>query len=836
MAQSYQDPNMGLLVVPGSYILAKIANTDSGVASNGVITLIGEAAMGLDYSNEESLEDNFFTPSDLGAVVAKYRSGPLGDGFRGAIKPSTDPDLPGSVSAVYLIKTNEGGTASKAILDSLSAAYATLFARSPGAAGSLIYFTNAETAEVKPTTSSFTYISPVGGLTQTFRVNGGAAVTGTITAAMTPTAYVAAVEALAGVTASGGADRLTIAAGRVSDASTLAVAATGNQVVVTISTGWSVTPTVGDTMIIPAGSAIVGAANANAGSYVVTAVSSTTITAIKLSDHNKPGAAAGTVTAPANVGAVDIASITADLVCYSPVTITGESSTIVNGTGKTLEINQTTAVEFVAYQLATTTPVTWLSVSGAPAVLVSASELSVTTTVSRQSDGVSDTFSAGGDIALKVGYTGTTASMVINSTTLTITVTGGSGANLGPLTLADYPTIADLVTYIGAHTGYVAAVGNTALGQQPPTVLDEGTYTCGSTYGSYTARVKMDGVAYYLAVRDNSSLVTLSDDSTPAASGLPKAYATNTFLAGGTAGTTTDATYEAALAAVEDLDCNFVVPLFCRDYTDDVADAITASGSTYTIANIHAATLDHCVAMSKPLVGKARQAFLSSRGGFQDARDVAAGLASHLVSLSFQDCKVSLGGIVQAKPWMTACKAAGAQSAAFYKGFFNKQMAVSGWVTSDASFNPNNLGQKTTALKSGLLVGFKAKDGGYKFLSDQTTYQKDNNSFYNSIQAIYAIHLVGATYKERTQRAIVGQSIADLSATQIAGIIKTISNDLLRVKLISPSDDAPSGYKNIVVKISGPVAQITLDVFVTTCIYFVPIVYNVNQITQTATL
>lgn len=837
MAQSYLDPNIGNMVIPDAYVLGKVATGSSGVATNGVVALVGEATMGADFSNEDSLEDQYFLSTDLGAVTAKYGSGPLVEAFRNIVSPSTDPQITGSVNAVYLIKTNEGASAYKAILDKLGAAYATFYARSAGSAGNLIYFTVSETAEVRPTTSSFTYIPPVGTLTQTLRVNGGAAVTASVTAAMTPTSYVSTVDGLSGIDATGGSDRLVINASRVSDASTLVVAASGNQITVTISTGWSVVPTAGDTLVISATSAVKGDSDQNVGGYVVTAATATTITAVKLSDASKGGAVAGVVTAPVPVVVpVDIASTTADLICYSPVTITGSSATEVLGIGKTLEINQTTTTEYVNYLLATTTVATWLSVSGAPVVITSASERSVTTTISRDSDAISDSFDAGGDIALKVGYTGTTASVVVTSTTMTFTVTGGAGASLGPLTLSDFPTISDLATYINSQTGYTAAYGSAALGQKSPTGLDEGTYNCGTTYGAQTCRIKMDAVSYYEAVRDNSSLVTLSDDQTPAAAGLPGNYSTTTFLAGGSKGSTTNSIYTDALAALENLDVNFIVPLFSRDATSDISDGLTDAASTYTIDHILSSTKTHCVDMCKPLNGKPRQACFGIRGSFQDARDTSGDLASHLVTLSFQDAKVTeASGTVQEKPWMTAVKAAGTQAAAFYQAIFNKSIDVSGFVTYDSSFNYNSKGDVTRALKSGLLVGKKTKSG-FVFVSDQTTYQKDNNAIFNSMQAIYAKHLVEITLKDRVQKAVIGQSTADLSAAGIAGIISGIMFDLRRLKLISPSKGAPSGYKNVVVEVSAPVVQITLDVFLTTAYYFAPIVFNVSTVQQSASL
>jgi hypothetical protein len=92
-------------------------------------------------------------------------------------------------------------------------------------------------------------------------------------------------------------------------------------------------PSVGDTLVIPAGSAFAGAANANVGAYVVTAASATSITATKLSDAAKPAAVAGIITNPAAVSATSVVATT-DIAAYAPVTITVASAVVVDGSAR----------------------------------------------------------------------------------------------------------------------------------------------------------------------------------------------------------------------------------------------------------------------------------------------------------------------------------------------------------------------------------------------------------------------------------------------------------------------------------------------------------------------
>ena len=58
--------------------------------------------------------------------------------------------------------------------------------------------------------------------------------------------------------------------------------------------------------------------------------------------------------------------------------------------------------------------------------------------------------------------------------------------------------------------------------------------------------------------------------------------------------------------------------------------------------------------------------------------------------------------------------------------------------------------------------------------------------------------------------------------------------DFLRLRWIAPSDDAPKGYQNAVVRISGGVRQIAIEVKLAGLIYFVPISLTISQVEQSA--
>lgn len=832
MAQSTNLPGGQTVYIPNSYAGYAVLNSNSGLSANGILMVVGESAMGPDFTLETDLSQNAFGPDQQADVIAKYGSGNLVDAFRSAIVAVNDPTIGSSFNRVILVKTNPSAKAQVNLLASnLSSTYGVLADQSYGKQGNLIYYTvNSNTAEAKPTTGAFTFLPPIASLNAAVRVNGGASEAITISGAELPPAVVSAFAGLTGVSATGGANRGCITA----VSGTLAVVATGNNVVITISTPFAALPTAGDTLYVPSGSAIEGSGNANCGSYVVNASGANTISATKLMDATgSPGA----LTAPVNVSATNIAAIT-DAECFAPIVVTLSGSSVIDGAGKSLEINELTSgtdlLSNCCYALSTT-KVAWVSKSVAPQLLVSASEQSILMNINRQSDGTSESFTAGGRIALTLGYVGTTGTATITGTAFTTTVAGGTGAALS-INLANYNTLNDLAVFINAQTGYSCVVGNAALGQFPPSALDDGTFGICSTFGNKTGRAKVDAYDFFTDLTADSTVVQLGVPAAQAASGLPGIVTTPTFLAGGTLGGTSDAIFQNALVALEAVVGNFLIPCISQDATADILLGLTDSSSSYTIAATNAACKTHVLAMSTQKARRRRQAFCSIRSVFTVDEAAAYGMASARVSMSFQDMKdLGLNGIQQWQPWYSAVKAAGAQAAAGYKALVNKQINCSGVLQAAGDFKDSNTSMVENALIAGLLVMQRDQNnGGYIWVSDQTTYSVDNNFVYNSIQAVYAADTIASTLEIRMGNAFVGQSIADVSAAQALSAIQAIMGDLFKQKLVAASSDAALGYKNAVVKVNGPVMAVTLEVKLAGAIYFVPINFLVSQVTQTA--
>lgn len=460
----------------------------------------------------------------------------------------------------------------------------------------------------------------------------------------------------------------------------------------------------------------------------------------------------------------------------------------------------------------------------------SSAESEVEVSIVRPDINLNETLEAKGQIALQIGYNGTTATLTISGTSLTTTVTGGAGTNLS-VDLKQYATVADLVSYINSQTDYTAAA--TAAGaQMSPADLDNVSAIgiCSTGAGLRPGRVKRS-LKNFKDVVNTSSAVEFEAAEVE---GLPAPMATAVFLANGSKGSTTAASYVDAMTKLEGIATNFVVPLFSRDASEDIADGLTESSSTYTIDAIHASTKNHVLLMSTPKLKRHRVAILSYKGTFSEAQAKAATLASFRTYLAFQDVdQVDSKGVVQTyQPWYAAAIAAGMQAAGFYKSFTNKLANVISY-RDPSGFDSGSPGDVETALLAGLMT-LQAATAGVKWVSDQSTYGLDSNFVYNSLQAVYAADILALDLAESFQTTFVGQSLADVDAATALAFLASRMQIYRQLKLIAASDDAPVGYKNESIVINGPIMDVKVEVKLATTIFFIPITLEISQVQQSA--
>ena len=192
----------------------------------------------------------------------------------------------------------------------------------------------------------------------------------------------------------------------------------------------------------------------------------------------------------------------------------------------------------------------------------------------------------------------------------------------------------------------------------------------------------------------------------------------------------------------------------------------------------------------------------------------------------------SANEIVNYMPWHTACIAAGMQAAGFYRAIVNKQANVISF-TDPEGFDSGSPGDLEDALDSGLLFLEKTIAGNF-WVSDQTTYGVDTNFVYNSCQAVYAADLVSLDLAASFKTAYVGRSLADVDAGSALAFLSSKMDSYRGNKLIAASDDAPLGFKNAKVAINGPIMEVSVEIKLSTGLYFIPITIEISQVTSTA--
>lgn len=711
--------------IPGAYVNTTVISNPSGLASSGVVLIMGEADGGPDYSIT-TLANNFFGPTALNQVTGIYTSGPIVDAFRAFSAPSNDPDITGTASSIYIIKTNKGTQAS-AIMAAHSGNYGTVKALNWGVGGNLYNFTvTSLDAEDGPSITGTTISSYSGlsGASFTVRVNGGAATVVTPTGIITNVATL--VTSLNNAFISASVD-LDATAGTASN---------------TIVINYSATP--------------------------------------------------GSVTPVADVAA------------YA------------KGWGKSFELIDSTPGDLAALGLVA-------------AMTSSSQEPAVEVQVVNSSAGVNEVLNVSPVVALSVGYQGTTATMTITATTLTTTVTGGSGGNLS-ITLDQYTTIAQLAAFINAQPGYTASASPAAT-QLPTSALDEVTAIgiCSTGASDEPGRVKNSLYAFEQVI-GTSTAVSFTPTAT---AGLPDP-APLVYLAGGLLGPTLAADIVNCISQMAGIQVNIIVPLFSQDATKDITAGNTDPGSTYTIDAINELLKTHCLQYSTPTLKRNRMAILSINDTYVNCKAQAQGIATYRCSMTCQQItQVNSAGVnTLFLPWYAACTAAGMQAGGFYKSICNHLANVVSY-TDPSGYNSGDPDDVSDALNAGLLV-LSQNTSGIIWVSDQTTYGLDTNFVYNSIQAVYLSDILALDLAQYFQTAIVGKSIADVSAASALSALQQRFDYYKKLKITTTSSDAPLGYKNASIMISAPSMYINVEAKLTTSIYFVAIDLALSAVQQSA--
>lgn len=481
-----------------------------------------------------------------------------------------------------------------------------------------------------------------------------------------------------------------------------------------------------------------------------------------------------------------------------------------------------------SFELIDSTPGDLAVLGVAEGLVVSSQEPEIELSVKRQDTNTNEAFAVEAEVAFTIGYDGDSCAVAIAGGVLTTTVVGGSGSNLS-VNLDEYTTMADLAAFVSSQAGY-SATSIAASNNLSPLRLDQTSFDAASSVGAEPGRAKK--AAYNFAVKVNESAVV--DFEFAASAGLPAEMAAPAYLQNGAKGSTSAADIVNAIPALEGIKVNFVLPLFSRDAADDIADGLTDSASTYTIDAINFAIKSHVLAMSTIKIKRNRIAVLSKDASYADAKSHAQSIASFRAVVCMQKSSQvdAQGNVKEFAPWHTAAIAVGMQSAGFYRSLTNKFANVISYKD-PSGFDSGNIGDVEDGIDAGIMF-LQKETAGNKWVVDQTTYGFDGNFVYNSLQAVYMSDVLAIQLAESLEKFVVGKSLADINAAAIAAFIAKKMEEYRKLKIIGASDDAPLGYKNLDIKINGPIAEVKLEAKLATAILFIPIQLELSQIQSSA--
>jgi len=849
-------------VTPGSYIDVNVKSNPVGAGNSGNIVIVGEAeggeaTFGIDSANGLILKDNYYAPSQASEVINKYISGNIVDAFRALASPSSDADIVGAPNRIYIAKTNKGTQA----VATIASSYGILKDKNYGAGGNRYNYQVTQTkSEVAPSITG-------DALTFSATTEEGSIVIAQSAMADGDYFYITAQDgtkyAVALDTTGGAANEPTGAkyVGAdykvyldVSGAATDPALATAIIGAFNGLTDFTSKVTLSDTT-----SAIIGIAQVTAG-----------VVATLPEAYNKDDTSSG-----ASVGACGTAYVStqtgddADGSLFNGLEFTvrdqGAVETVItlsntesdhdsisdlaseidaalptalscSAVGNQLKIFMADISDDTSnvlgygrcFELIDSTPGDLAAIGFDEGLNYSSQEPEIQLNINRSDTNVTEEFIIPAEVAMTIGYNGTTATLSITDSALTTTVTGGSGSNLS-IDLAEFSTLKDLADYINSQTGYNCTVDPTSTSRLP-SVLDDVTDLPIAVTGTNIEAGRIKKSLYNFNSKANDSAVlnfTASESK-----GLPLKMSTIAYLSGGTKGATTAADIVNAISDLETIDINFVIPLFSRNASDDIGDSLTDSNSTYTIDAINALVKSHILKMSTPKIKKHRTAFLSYWGTYTEVKQKVGSISHYRASMCFQRATQvnSVGDQVSYLPWYSSCIAAGMQAAGFYKAIVNKYANIISF-TDPEGYDSGNPGQVEDAITSGLLF-FEKTTSGNVWVSDQTTYSYDENFVYNSIQAVYTSDIVALDLTSSFKRAIVGKSLADVDDTAALSFLAQKMDQYKKQKLIAASSDAPLGFKNAKIQIIAPVMRVGVEIKLSTAVYFVPINLDISQITS----
>lgn len=442
----------------------------------------------------------------------------------------------------------------------------------------------------------------------------------------------------------------------------------------------------------------------------------------------------------------------------------------------------------------------------------------------------------GGTGKFTIQYTGagSAATMTINATTLTTTVTALAADNLS-LAFSDYPTLAQLIQAIAATGKYAVA----------SLVTNSSSFASGQLDGVTAVDVKTALTTVFAKNADivnwvnaNSSQVSATYTAGTVAFTGPLV---TTQLTGGTRGTSANSDWVTGFTALANVRVNQVVPLAS-------ADAVTAQG-TFTIASIAAAT----VAYAKLASSTAGQNEVQAWMGFSQTKTafittLNTANSEHLVAFAERSqrptsvngqtyvggalLQYTAGQVVFFPEWSTAVIAAGMRAGAPLGEPLTWKFANVSGVSSDASWSEQNNSDVVLIELNGGTVLNTARGRGFRFDKVITSFTRANNDAYTEETIVQIWKLVAFNLRQALQDAFVGRGGSVQRVSTVPGVVATVMQPLKDQGVITDSVIAGqrlNAWRKVNWSLSGD--QLTVNVttsptpginFVLTTIVLVP--------------
>lgn len=430
-------------------------------------------------------------------------------------------------------------------------------------------------------------------------------------------------------------------------------------------------------------------------------------------------------------------------------------------------------------------------------------------TLAQKRDNLTESATVGGNVVITLTNPAVGSAVSIDNTQITLY----DGVSSTILLKSAYNSVADLVAEVNLISGWSATLGSVDP-RLSLSVLDQ--VTGASAVSGAAIKKDAQEVQEFFAQSQIAELIS------PAMLGLPSALS-ETLLSGGTLGKTLTSDITDALAKLEKVRVNSVIPLFSRDASDDSSDGLTDLSSTYTIAGIHQAVKTHLSLMATTKKRSERQGYLSIKADYATAKSTAQDLASARVQLCIQDIRNidAQGAIKWFQPWAGSALLAGARGGSpignpmTFK-FFN----MSGIRHTDQAmstpeqnivldFDPDT--QYDDAIKAGITFWESPQTGGYRLVVDNTTYGKDGSWVYNRGHVLYAADVLAFDFRTQLENIYVGLKNT-VTAAEIKSTCESILGTYLAQGITVSTQDAKNGFKQLVVQINGNTVNVSVVV------------------------